>query len=226
MDSTIKLPEISIKPIVSVESVIETEPEICIPFTDTKPVEDGYDLVNDDIQIDTIKKETAPIKKASDENESQFGKSMISYINPSSKARIKSNYTQLPYNKYLSEMNTDESVACQRMEKSPLSIIKHPKVVISKSKIIKKNIFSSKVSLFTVKCEDINSEVERKLEDFLWLKEQIKASWPGYYVNINIMLLKSGSLTTKETLFRKCKRRDRNATTKAFSKLHRSALGE
>lgn len=106
-----------------------------------------------------------------------------SFLKPEMKSKLRNEFRELSSSKYLDQMDFDEQILCHKMEKSPLFLIQEPSVTVSKPDSKKKSMFSSKSGYYLIQLYEIGSEVYRKLEDFLWLKEQLTAFFPSIFVS-------------------------------------------
>lgn len=105
-----------------------------------------------------------------------------SFIKPDMKAKLRNEYKDISNSKFCKEMEIDDQIMCGKMEKSPLNTVKNPRVTVDKPKKTQ-NMFSSKTS-YIVKQLDLNTEVFRQFDDFLWLQEILKDQFPGTFVSL------------------------------------------
>ena len=76
----------------------------------------------------------------------------------------------------------DEMLMCQKIEKSPLNAFKNLTLKVCNPKIIKGSFLQSNYAIYTIKCEEINSEVSRRFKDFEWLRYEFKHMFPTSFV--------------------------------------------
>lgn len=102
------------------------------------------------------------------------------------KAKLRNEYKDISNSKFIKEMDIDDQIMCFKMEKSPLYIVNNPRILVQKPKS-STNMFSNK-NTYSIKTLDLNVEVFRLFEDFLWLKDILKEQFPGTFVKDLIKL--------------------------------------
>lgn len=94
---------------------------------------------------------------------------------------IKSPFKEMQYC-YNDEMDCNEMLMCEKMEKTPLFNVDKLAITISKPKKIGTGIFSSGELAFNVICKELNIQVERREKDIEILNLELAKQFPCYYV--------------------------------------------
>lgn len=110
-----------------------------------------------------------------------------SSIVPESRACIPNVYREITYKDALDNLDISENFLCKRTEKSPLFLIENPIIIVDKPQMIKKSLFSSKLTIYNVRAVNFNTIVQRTFEDFLWLKAILTDIYPNCYVSMLLL---------------------------------------
>jgi hypothetical protein len=101
------------------------------------------------------------------------------------KEQIESNFEKSVLNNeidIIEETEIEEMLLCQKIDKSPLTGIKHINIEIGEPTIIKGGLFQSSYAVYSINCKDLGSEVIRRYRDFEWFRNELKHQFPGIYV--------------------------------------------
>lgn len=106
-----------------------------------------------------------------------------SFLKPEMKSKLKNEFREVSSSKYIEQMDFNDQILCHKMEKSPLFLIQEPSITVSRPVSKNKSMFSSKSGHYFIQVYEIGSEVHRKLEDFIWLKETLNSIFPSVFVS-------------------------------------------
>jgi len=158
--------------------------------------EHGEDLDLDYVHIDELRKIVANFQKFIDGgNTPRHKTSSVTNKSPRKsivdnqkeptvldKEQIENNFANTVLNDNEEENDIEEMLLCQKIDKSPLTAIKHITVTVGQPTIIKGSLFQSNYAVYSIHCKDLESEVIRRYRDFEWFRNELKHQFPGLFV--------------------------------------------
>lgn len=81
-------------------------------------------------------------------------------------------------------MSTDEMLLCLKLEKSPIYSYDTLNVIVEKPTQVPGTLFSSGYTSYSIKCEELGTQVSRRYKDFEWLQQTFRNLFPTSIVSI------------------------------------------